>query len=315
MAGTFELDGKPVLVTGGAGFIGSHLVDELLSQGARVTVLDSFVSGHRRNLAHVADDIELVTGDIRDIETCRRVCEGKALVLHHAALGSVPHSMADPATAFAVNGSGTANVFAAAHGAGVQRVVYASSSAVYGDGEALPKKEGEEGTPLSPYALSKVMNEQLGDIFARCYGMDLVGLRYFNVFGPRQDPAGPYAAVIPRFFAACRAGEPPTIFGDGQQGRDFINVADVVRANLLAATVPLQGAHAVNIGAGVVTTVLQLAEAIIEATAAKVAPKLADPRPGDVLMSQADTSAAAALLGFSAEITVAAGLASMSEGS
>ncbi|MBW2459759.1 MAG: NAD-dependent epimerase/dehydratase family protein, partial [Deltaproteobacteria bacterium] len=260
-----------------------------------------------------ADDIDLVTGDIRDVETCRRVCEGKALVLHHAALGSVPHSMADPATAFAVNVGGTANVFAAAHGAGVKRVVYASSSAVYGDGEGLPKKEGEEGKPLSPYALSKVMNEQLGDVFARCYGMDLVGLRYFNVFGPRQDPAGPYAAVIPRFFAACRAGEPPTIFGDGQQGRDFVYVADVVRANLLAATVPLQGAHAVNIGAGVVTTVLELAETIIQTTSAKVKPKLTDPRPGDVLMSQADTTAARALLGFSAERAVTDGLASMGD--
>ncbi len=312
MTDPFDFAGQPVLVTGGAGFIGSHLVDDLLARGAQVTVLDNLSTGHRRNLAHCASDIDFITGDIRDIDTCKRACQGKARVFHQAALGSVPRSIEDPATALAVNVAGTANIFAAARDAGLRRVVYASSSSVYGDGERLPKREGEEGKPPSPYALSKVMNEQLADLFARCYGMSFVGLRYFNVFGSRQDPAGAYAAVVPRFFAACRAGEPPTIFGDGEQARDFIFISDVVRANLLAATAPVQGAQAVNVGAGSTTTVLALAEAIIEATAAQVKPKFTDPRPGDVKLSQADTTAATQLLGFSAEVTLAAGLAQMS---
>ena len=314
MADIMDLEGKAVLVTGGAGFIGSHLVDALLARGARVTVLDNFITGHHRNLVEALSDIELVTGDIRDAEVCHQVCDGKAVVFHQAALGSVPRSMADPATTYAINVAGTANVFSAAQAAGVKRVVYASSSSVYGDSETLPKREGEEGKPLSPYASSKMMNEQLADVFARCFGMDLVGLRYFNVFGVRQDPEGPYAAVIPRFFAACRAGESPTIFGDGGQGRDFTFVADVVQANLLAGTVPLQGAHAVNIGAGGTTTVLSLAEAIIAATAADVRPEFADPRPGDVRMSQADTSAARELLGFEAKTSLSDGLATMTDG-
>jgi nucleoside-diphosphate-sugar epimerase len=314
MPDTFDFKGQSVLVTGGAGFIGSHLVDGLLARGAEVTVLDNLATGHRRNLAHCASDIELVTGDIRDIDTCKRACEGKSRVFHQAALASVPRSIEDPATALAVNVAGTANIFAAARDAGIERVVYASSSAVYGDGERLPKKEGEEGKAPSPYALSKVMNEQLADLFAHCYDMSFVGLRYFNVFGLRQDPAGPYAAVVPRFFAACRSSEPPTIFGDGQQARDFVYVSDVVRANLLAATAAVQGAQAVNIGAGSVTTVLGLAEAIIEATSAQVEPKFADPRAGDVKLSQADTTAAVALLGFSAEVTLADGLAQMNAG-
>jgi nucleoside-diphosphate-sugar epimerase len=196
----------PVLVTGGAGFIGSHLVDALLERGARVRVLDNFATGRRENLAHSIGRIELMEGDIRDAATCGRACDGVAVVFHQAALGSVPRSMKDPATTIAVNVGGTANVFAAARDAKVSRVVYASSSSVYGDSDKLPKREGEEGKPLSPYALSKVMNEQLADVFTLCFGVELIGLRYFNVYGPRQDPQGPYAAVIPRFFAAVLSG-------------------------------------------------------------------------------------------------------------
>ena len=195
------------LVTGGAGFIGSHLVDALLAAGGAVRVLDDLSSGRRENLVQAAGAIEFVEGDIRDLAAVRRACDGVNRVFHLAAVGSVPRSMKDPAHTLSVNVGGTANVFAAARDAGVRRVVYSSSSSVYGDSETLPKREGEEGRPLSPYALSKRVNEELADVFARCYGMELVGLRYFNVFGPRQDPEGPYAAVVPRFFKACLRGE------------------------------------------------------------------------------------------------------------
>jgi nucleoside-diphosphate-sugar epimerase len=303
------LEEKLVLVTGGAGFIGSHLVDGLLGIGARVRVLDNLATGHEENLAHVADDVELMKEDIRDAEACKRACDGAHVVFHQAALGSVPRSMEDPATSIAVNVSGTANVFAAARDAGIRRVVYASSSSVYGDNESLPKREGHEGEPLSPYAVSKVMNEQLAAVFARCYDMQLVGLRYFNVYGARQDPRGPYAAVIPRFFQACARGEAPTIYGDGQQSRDFTHVSDVVRANLLAGTASTEAALALNVGAGSTTTVTELAERIIEVMGAKVKPRYVDPRPGDVRFSRADASLALGAIGWKAEVELADGLA------
>lgn len=206
-----DLAGLRILVTGGAGFIGSHLVDALLNWGAAVRVLDNFETGRRSNLAHLADRIELFEDDIRDLDACQHACQGMTYVLHQAALGSVPRSMATPANTLAVNVAGTANVFTAARDQNVRRVVYASSSSVYGTSETLPKREGDEGEPVSPYALSKRMNEELADVFERCFAMQLVGLRYFNVYGPRQDPNGPYAAVIPRFFAGCRANQAPVI--------------------------------------------------------------------------------------------------------
>ncbi|HUF77585.1 MAG TPA: SDR family NAD(P)-dependent oxidoreductase [Thermoanaerobaculia bacterium] len=299
----------PVLVTGGAGFIGSHLVDELVRLGARVRVLDDLSTGSRENLSHLGRSIELVEGDIRDPETCRSAAEGARFVFHQAALGSVPRSMADPATTVAVNVTGTTNVFAAARDAGVARVVYASSSSVYGDSDRLPKREGEEGRPLSPYALSKAMDEELARLFALCFGQQLLGLRYFNVYGPRQSPEGPYAAVVPRFFAACRAGEPPRIHGDGEQSRDFTYVADAVRANLLAAAAPAAACgHAYNVAGGRRTSVLELAEAIRE-LAGPCPPPLHEPaRPGDVRHSQADPTAAREALGFTAEVDLAEGL-------
>ena len=209
------LRGTTVLVTGGAGFIGSHLVDALLASGAKVRVLDNFETGRRENIAHVLEQIQLIEADIRDLDTCQHACEGVSFVLHQAALGSVPRSMATPANTLAVNVSGTANVFTAARDQKVRRVVYASSSSVYGTSVALPKREGEEGRPVSPYALSKWVDEEIAEVFERCYDLQLVGLRYFNVYGPRQDPNGAYAAVIPRFFANCRAGKAPVIYGNG----------------------------------------------------------------------------------------------------
>ncbi|MEZ4446691.1 MAG: SDR family NAD(P)-dependent oxidoreductase [Polyangiaceae bacterium] len=301
-----KLQGKTVLVTGGAGFIGSHLVDTLLAEGAKVRVLDNLETGHRENLAHA--DIDFHEADIRDLDACHAACKGVDLVFHQAALGSVPRSMKDPSKSLAVNVGGTANVFTAARDAGVKRVVYASSSSVYGDNESLPKREGQEGQPMSPYALSKVMNEQLARVYARCFDMQFVGLRYFNVYGRRQDPNGPYAAVIPRFFAAAAAGEAPIIFGDGQQSRDFTHVSDVTRANLLAGLAATEGALALNIGAGSTTTVLELAETILATMGAKVKPTFTESRAGDVRFSRADASLARGAIGWQATIALDEGL-------
>lgn len=299
----------PVLVTGGAGFIGSHLCDALVQRGARVRVLDNLSTGKLGNIERSFDRVDFIEGDIRDREACRRACEGAAIVFHQAALGSVPRSMEDPATSLAVNVSGTANVFAAAREAGARRVVYASSSSVFGDSDRLPKREGEEGRPLSPYALSKRMNEELGDLFTRVFGLETVGLRYFNVYGPRQDPRGPYAAVVPRFFDACARGEAPTIFGDGAQSRDFTFVADAVRANLLAAGAPASRCgRAYNVGAGRTASVLELATAISDVMGVSLPPKHEPPRAGDVRHSLASTADAEEALGYVAQVTLLEGL-------
>jgi nucleoside-diphosphate-sugar epimerase len=230
-------------------------------------------------------------------------------VFHLAALGSVPRSLEDPATTIAVNVAGTANVFAAAREAGAQRVVYASSSSVYGDSETLPKREGEEGTPLSPYALSKVMNEQLAATFARSFGQQLVGLRFFNIYGPRQSPNGPYAAVVPRFVAAARHGEPMEIHGDGEQSRDFTYVSDAVEAALLAAGAPAEACgRAYNVAGGERVTMNELA-ARLAALAGSAAPPLhVAPRPGDVRHSLADLTAARERLGYAPRVPVVEGL-------
>jgi UDP-N-acetylglucosamine 4-epimerase len=301
--------GVTVAVTGGAGFIGSHLVDALVERDARVTVLDDLSTGFERNLETVRDRISLLKGDIRDAEACREAVTGAQVVFHLAALGSVPRSMADPVSTIDINVRGTATVFAACRDAKIPAVVYASSSSVYGDSETLPKREGEEGRPLSPYALSKVMNEQLAELYGRVYGMSFIGLRYFNVYGPRQDPNGPYAAVVPRFFAAVRAGEPPMIYGDGEQSRDFTYVSDVVQANLLVAGAP-DGAYgrAYNIAPGKATTVNALARAILAAQGGGPAAIHEPPRAGDIAHSRADSSAAAAAFGFRAGVSLPKGI-------
>lgn len=308
--GDRDFDGATALVTGGAGFIGSHLVDALRSQGAKVRVLDDFSTGSRENLAHHGNGIEVIEGDIKDMEDCRNAVQGADVVFHQAALGSVPRSMAEPHNSLAVNALGTAHVFAAAREEGVQRIVYASSSSVFGDSTILPKREGEEGEVLSPYALSKRMNEETADVFGRCFGMELIGMRYFNVYGPRQSPKGPYAAVIPRFFEACLRGEPPRIHGDGEQSRDFTYVGDVVKANLLAARAPAKAAgRAYNIGAEGSTTVNRLAELIARLCGFADAPVYLDPRPGDVRHSKADITRAREGLGFRPTMPLEEGLA------
>ena len=302
-----DLDRVPVLVTGGAGFIGSFLVEALLARGARVRVLDDLSTGRRENLPQ--GKVELTQGDIRDLETCRAACAGVEYVFHQAALGSVPRSLADPATTIAVNVGGTASVLTAAREAGVRRVVYASSSSVYGDAAAIIKEEGEEGCPLSPYAASKVMTEELAAVFARCYGQELIGLRYFNVYGPRQPADGPYAAVVPRFFRACLADEAPVIYGDGGQSRDFTFVEDAVMANLLAAGAPPEAlGRTYNVARGERTTIADLAERVREAVGAGWPPRHEPQRPGDVLHSSADPEQAARFLGFRAAVSLRDGL-------
>lgn len=305
-----------VLVTGGAGFIGSHLVDALVERGAKVVVLDNLSTGFEANLEGVRSRIRFLKGDIRDAEACREAVAGAGYVFHLAARGSVPRSMADPVPTIDINVRGTATVFAACRDAEVPTVIYASSSSVYGDGTTLPKREGDEGRPLSPYALSKVAGEQLAEVFSRCYGMRTIGLRYFNVFGPRQDANGPYAAVVPRFFSAIRRGEAPVIHGDGEQSRDFTYVSDVVHANLLAAGAP-EGAwgRAYNVAPGGGTTVTALAKAILVACGGGPAPVHVPPRPGDILHSCADSSAAASAFGFRAEVSLEEGIRRTGESS
>ena len=295
------------LVTGGAGFIGSHIVEILVRRGARVRVLDNFLTGKRENLAPLLEAIELVEGDVRDLATCRKAAEGVDSVLHQAALASVPRSVEDPILADAVNVGGTLNMLVAARDAGARSFVLASSSAVYGDAPGLPQREGEEGAPLSPYAAGKRAGEGYCRVFSSLYGLRTAALRYFNVFGPRQDPASDYAAVIPRFIAKMLRGEAPAIFGDGGQSRDFIYVGDVAEANFLAAAAGLRG-EALNIASGAGTTVNALAAAINDILGTRIVPVHEVGRPGDVRQSTADISAAAARLGFRPAVPFKEGL-------
>jgi nucleoside-diphosphate-sugar epimerase len=286
------------LVTGGAGFIGSHIAETLVGRGDEVRVLDDLSTGKLENLAGIAGRFEFVEGDIRDLATCRQAVEGVRAVFHEAALASVARSVEDPLLANAVNVTGTLNLLVAAHAAGVRSFVLASSSAVYGDDPTLPKVEGREGRPVSPYGANKLFDEKYAQTFHILHGMNTVSLRYFNVFGPRQDPTSEYSAVIPIFVAKVLRGERPTVFGDGEQSRDFIHVADVVQANLLAAESPGAAGEAVNVACGVGTTVNGLLAAINGALGTKAEPLYAPPRPGDILHSTADISKARRLMGF-----------------
>lgn len=307
------------LVTGAAGFIGSHLVERLLRLGQRVVGLDNYATGYRENVdsvtAAVGENAELFLmreGDITDYDDCLRASSGVDIVLHMAALGSVPRSMKDPLSTHRNNVEGFVNVLMAARENGIKRVVYASSSSVYGDSPELPKVEERIGHPLSPYALSKRMNEECAELYTRVFGMECIGLRYFNVFGPRQDPNGAYAAVIPRWFSALAKGERPVIFGDGQTSRDFCYIENVVAANILAALTEDERAfkEAFNIACGERTTLNELFRAIRELApgAGTVEPIYEDFRPGDIAHSLASIEKAESLLGYEPVVKVREGL-------
>lgn len=312
------------LVTGSAGFIGSHLLETLLQMGQEVVSLDNFSTGHWRNLEQVECAVGeaawarhvFIEGDITDIETCRKACTNVEVVLHQAALGSVPRSLVDPRATNAANVTGFLNILDAAREAGVQRFVYAASSSTYGDSAALPKVEDRIGRPLSPYAVTKYVNELYADVFARAYGMQIVGLRYFNVFGARQDPEGAYAAVIPRWVRALLRGEAPVINGDGETSRDFCYVANAVQANILAAltTNPDAINQVYNVAVGGRTNLNELFTTLRDLLGARF-PALAsvqavhrDFRPGDVRHSQADISKAQRLLGYAPTHDIVKGL-------
>ena len=306
------------LVTGGAGFIGSNLTEYLLKEEHFVRVLDDFSNGKPENLAFVKDipgateRFELIRGDIRDLSTCYQACEGMDFVLHQAALGSVPRSVEDPETTHQVNTTGTLNMLQAAAKAGVKRLVYAASSSAYGDVDkekATPKREDMPPAPLSPYAVAKLTGEYYCQIFPSLYGLETVILRYFNVFGPRQDPLSQYAAVVPKFITALLKGEPPTIFGDGEQSRDFTFVENVVRANIAAcyAGEEVVG-EVINIACGKNTTINELYRLIAEIIGVDIEPIYAPPRPGDVRHSLADVSKAKRLLKIEEVVDLRRGL-------
>jgi UDP-glucose 4-epimerase len=288
------------LVTGGAGFIGSNLVRELLSRGSRVRVFDDLSTGRRENLADVAGDVEVVEGDLRDTEAVARAMDGVSRVFHQGAVPSVLRSVNDPLTSHEVNATGTLNVLVAARDAGIERVVYASSSSVYGNAEELPTRETLPTRPISPYGVSKLAGERYCGAFAATYGMGTVALRYFNVFGPWQNPASEYAAVVPRFITATLRGEQVTVFGDGDQSRDFTFVGDVVAANLLAAEAEKRAWGGVfNVAYSERHSVNQLLEAIRRASGKKAVDPAREPaRPGDIRNSQADITQARQVLGY-----------------
>jgi nucleoside-diphosphate-sugar epimerase len=296
------------LVTGGAGFIGSHIAEALVERGHAVRVLDSLLTGKRKNLAPFAGRVEFIKGDIRDLDTCRRAVEGADHVLHQAALPSVPRSVEDPLLTNAINVTGTLNLLLAARDARVRSFVLASSSSVYGDEPSLPKQEGKEGKPLSPYAISKLIGEKYCEVFHGLFGLKAVALRYFNVFGPRQDPHSPYAAVIPLFITKILKGERPVIYGDGEQSRDFTYVENVVAANLAASESDAAAGESINIACGEGMTVNGLLAAVNEVLGTKVEAVFEPARPGDVKHSTADVRKAKRLLDFEPGVTFIDGL-------
>lgn len=295
------------LVTGGAGFIGSNIVEALMKGGHRVRVLDNLSTGNRENLGG-AGEVEFVEGDIRNFHTVREAIEGIEVVFHQAALPSVPRSVRDPVTSNAVNVDGTLNILYAAKGAGVRRVVYASSSSVYGDTPELPKHEGMTPNPQSPYAVSKLAAEQYCRVFASLYGLETVALRYFNVFGPRQDPASQYSAVIPKFIKAMLGGVQPVIYGDGEQTRDFTYVSNVVDANLRAAGAACRKGLAMNCACHDRISLNRLVAEINAILGTSLAPRYEQPRPGDIKHSFAAIELATKEIGYSPSVDFKAGL-------
>jgi UDP-glucose 4-epimerase len=302
------LDAVKVLVTGGGGFIGSHIVDRLLADGHGVRVLDNFATGRRENLLDVLPDIELVEGDIQSYERVHNAVSGCEVVLHQGALPSVPRSVQDPLTSNATNVTGTLNVLLAARDSGVRRVVYASSSSIYGANPELPKHEELLPLPISPYAVAKLAGEGFCRSFHEVFGLETVSLRYFNVFGPRQDPLSQYSAVIPNFITALRDGMQPVVFGDGEQSRDFTYVGNVVEGNVLAMTSKGVEGKAYNVAAGERTTLNELLRHIASLVGSKPDARYEAPRLGDVKHSHADVSAAKRDLGYSPDVSVEEGL-------
>jgi UDP-glucose 4-epimerase len=297
------------LVTGGAGFVGSNLVRALLERGDDVRVLDNFSTGNRGNLAGVEGDVEIVEGELRSYERVHNATRGVEVVFHQGALPSVPRSVQDPLTTSAVNVEGTLNVLLAARDEGVRRVVFASSSSVYGNSGALPRVESAFPDPISPYAVAKLAAERYCVSFSRVYpALETIALRYFNVFGPRQDPASQYAAAVPRFIAAIAEGEPVPVYGDGEQSRDFTYVANIVEANLLAADAGEVSGAVLNVASGTSATVNELADAIGALLGRPVEKRYLPARPGDVRDSWADISQARRMLGYEPAVGLEEGL-------
>ncbi len=301
-------NGRLALVTGGAGFIGGHLVEGLLAAGWSVRVIDDLSTGSERNLVNAMDRIEFTRGDIRDGNALKRVMDGVEVVFHEAAVASVPRSIAMPLLSNSVNVDGTLLVLETARQSGVRRVVYAASSAVYGDSDVLPKVETLPPTPLSPYALQKYTGEEYCRLYSELCGLETVSLRYFNIFGPRQDPNSDYAAVIPCFVTAALEGRPPVIYGDGEQTRDFIFVENAVQANLLAADAQRASGRVINIASGKCTSLNRLWQGIREIVGTDVEAQYAAPREGDVRDSLADLRRASDLLGYAPEVDLDEGL-------
>lgn len=300
---------RRALVTGGAGFIGSHLVDRLLVEGWTVTVLDDMSSGRPGNLESVRSQVELVEGDLCDERVLRRAADGAEVIFHQGAVPSVPRSVAEPVRTHAVNATGTLGVLEAARHCGVRRVVFAASSSAYGDTPELPKIETMPPNPRSPYALQKYAGETYCRLYTELYGLEAVALRYFNVFGPRQNPESEYAAVIPRFVTAALEGTPPTIFGDGEQTRDFTFVSDTVNANLRAADAERAAGHVVNVAGGRRISLNELLAEIGEITGRPLKARYEAARVGDVRDSVADLRRADELLGYRPEVNLRDGLA------
>jgi len=296
------------LVTGGAGFIGSNLVRAILARGRKVRVLDNYLTGFRENIEEVLADIDLVEGDIRDPAVCRRACKGAAVVLHQAAVPSVPRSMKDPQTSLDVNLVGLHNMLMAARDEGAGRFVFAASSSAYGASEELPKRETQPVIPISPYAAAKAAGELYVSTFARAFGLASVSLRYFNVFGPRQDPTNQYAGVIAAFASRMITGRQPVIYGDGTQSRDFTFVANVVHANLLAAEAKKVSGEVVNIGCGEAVDLNAMVGHFNKLLGTDLKPVYEATRAGDVRHSLADISAARKLIGYEPQVRFAEGL-------
>ena len=295
------------LVTGGAGFIGSHLTEELVRRGHRVRVADSLITGKRSNLDHIPG-VEFLEGDLADLDVARRAVEGVEYVLHQAAIPSVPRSVKDPITSNRANVDATVNTLVAARDAGVRRLVFAASSSAYGDTPTLPKHERMATNPLSPYALQKVIGEQYLQMFTRLYGLETVSIRYFNVFGPRQDPSSPYSGVISVFATALLENRPPTIYGDGEQTRDFTYVVNVVDGVLRACEAPGANGEIINVATGGRISLNQLFEEMRRLVGGDARPVYADARAGDVRDSQADITKARELLGYEPIVAFEQGL-------